>query len=304
MEEILKQWSGDAFSLAPYTYNATSLTSRDYRSTRGAALIQSSNPLLPEVTEIAGGPSTRRARQLSRLDIPSGAAAAAGEIEFQLNGDQGGEGTWPLCEDLGQQAGRGDREGVRGWAPRGSASSLRSSMAASPSRSGKQTTVSFANHSGERPESRPSSCAPTPWQSIDGVSYDDTEVEQLDVMESCCAPHAAEHPLAVSNCHMLKFLAAFGTLQGRKEDGVAPRRRRSRKFPRASSLSAGNSSESPASLTAGLRSGSSDQSGSRRPSLLGAPDQKLPALPQTKPRGMLADASRGCVHVICVGSTC
>lgn len=45
---------------------------------------------------------------------------------------------------------------------------------------------------------------------MDGVSYNDEELETLPASDSCCQPAAAESQLAVSNCHMLKFLAQLG----------------------------------------------------------------------------------------------
>lgn len=38
--------------------------------------------------------------------------------------------------------------------------------------------------------------------------------------EAYCSPFASHSPLAVSNCHMLKFLGESGKLEGRKESGV------------------------------------------------------------------------------------
>ena len=55
---------------------------------------------------------------------------------------------------------------------------------------------------------------------MDGVSYDDAELETLDVTESYCQPVAAESELAVSNCHMLKFLAQVGRQHARRDSGL------------------------------------------------------------------------------------
>ena len=63
----------------------------------------------------------------------------------------------------------------------------------------------------------------SPRQSLDSSS----RLNSLDlatptdqVLESSCPPYAAKSPLAVSNCHMLKFLQASGPVLGRKESGV------------------------------------------------------------------------------------
>lgn len=40
------------------------------------------------------------------------------------------------------------------------------------------------------------------------------------IIESCCPPYATKSPLAVSTCHMLKFLNSSGPMIGRKESGV------------------------------------------------------------------------------------
>lgn len=59
-----------------------------------------------------------------------------------------------------------------------------------------------------------------PRKSMDGLSYDDTELETLDVTESYCQPFAAEGETAVSNCHMLKFLAQVGRQHARRDSGL------------------------------------------------------------------------------------
>ncbi|KAL3135159.1 hypothetical protein ABBQ38_006252 [Trebouxia sp. C0009 RCD-2024] len=54
----------------------------------------------------------------------------------------------------------------------------------------------------------------------DVTSYNDEELETLDVTESCCQPCAEGSPLAVSNCHMLKFLAQLGHQKARRNSGL------------------------------------------------------------------------------------
>lgn len=56
---------------------------------------------------------------------------------------------------------------------------------------------------------------------MDGVSYDDDELETLEAPESCCQPFAADSLLAISNCHMLQFLAELGPQCARKDSGLA-----------------------------------------------------------------------------------
>ena len=124
-----------------------------------------------------------------------------------------------------------------------------------------------------------------PRRSTEGVSYDDAELEQLDMLDSCCGPCAAESPLAVSNCHMLKFLAPFGPVQGRKEESLAPRA--SRKGPVVSQELPGSMSN----LTALRSDSSSSLMGSRRTSLMLQSEPKLPVISESKPQGM-----SNCVH--------
>lgn len=57
-------------------------------------------------------------------------------------------------------------------------------------------------------------------KSADGFGYTDSEVETLEVPDSSCQPFAADSPLAVSNCHMLKFLAGLGHQNPRKDYGL------------------------------------------------------------------------------------
>ena len=105
------------------------------------------------------------------------------------------------------------------------------------------------------------------------------------MMDSCCAPHAAASSLAVNNCHMLKFMAASGIMQGRREEVV-----------RLSFLQQALSGKSPSDsqdlhgispVVSRLRSDSSATSigASRRPSLLGRLDSKLVVVTEAKPRG-------------------
>ena len=54
----------------------------------------------------------------------------------------------------------------------------------------------------------------------DVASYNDEELGTLYVTESCCQPCAADSPLAVSNCHMLKFLAQLGHRKARRDSGL------------------------------------------------------------------------------------
>ena len=50
-----------------------------------------------------------------------------------------------------------------------------------------------------------------------GVTYEEEELETLKISESCCPPAAADSPLAVSNCHMLHFLAQLGHQHARTD---------------------------------------------------------------------------------------
>ena len=59
-----------------------------------------------------------------------------------------------------------------------------------------------------------------PRKSVDGVDYDDDELETPEASESCCQPFAADSPLAVSNCHMLQFLADLDPQHARRDAGL------------------------------------------------------------------------------------
>lgn len=75
----------------------------------------------------------------------------------------------------------------------------------------------------------------SPRTSLDGnIRRDSLDLAQPSdqVIESCCPPCAAKSPLAVSNCHMLKFLHSSGRMIGRKESGVL----RGRQFMSLASL--------------------------------------------------------------------
>ena len=58
--------------------------------------------------------------------------------------------------------------------------------------------------------------APSP-ESASSESSDNGEAQ---AEEAYCSPYASHSPLAVSNCHMLKFLGELGRIEGRKESGV------------------------------------------------------------------------------------
>ena len=80
-----------------------------------------------------------------------------------------------------------------------------------------------------------------------------SEVQGGVAEDAFCTPHASHSPLAVSNCHMLKFLAESGLVEGRREGGTvrsnASRSLTSKKYSQAAEssqrmlLSAGNSLE-------------------------------------------------------------
>lgn len=59
--------------------------------------------------------------------------------------------------------------------------------------------------------------APPPESASSRASFDSGEAQ---VEEAYCSPYASHSPLAVNNCHMLKFLGELGRLEGRKESGV------------------------------------------------------------------------------------
>ncbi|DBA84440.1 TPA: hypothetical protein ACH3X1_006072 [Trebouxia sp. C0004] len=59
--------------------------------------------------------------------------------------------------------------------------------------------------------------APSPESASSRESSDNCEAQ---AEEAYCSPYASHSPLAVNNCHMLKFLGELGRLEGRKESGV------------------------------------------------------------------------------------
>lgn len=291
MEAVLQQWNGDAFQLAPVPAGSAPNTTFTAKATRGAAFLESRDLVLPELMDapadqMAETPRIKSAPFLSLT--PSGNDVTTSDVTVPLKG--GDEGlNFNLSAQLGQAATRG---GVRGWSPR---VPLRSNKTGGPD---KFNAVSFApqpqpsNSTSLKRMPSSSSFAPGARRSVDGVmvSYDDSELEQLDVVDSCCAPYASASPLAVSNCHMLKFLAASGTLHGCKEEVVGPHRRSF--LHQAASVSAGNSPRGSQDLhssfpgATGVRSNSSSINGSRRPSSLGPSDSRLPVITDAKPKGM------------------
>lgn len=122
----------------------------------------------------------------------------------------------------------------------------------------------------------------SPRQSLDGNSRLgslDLVKPSEETLESCCPPYAAKNPLAVSNCHMLKFLQTSGPVLGRNESGVL----RGRKYMSlASRLGADVDPFNKRSL---LTPGNSLDTGFKLPLL----DKQL-----TIPKGSLA--SKGWVH--------
>ena len=58
-------------------------------------------------------------------------------------------------------------------------------------------------------------------KSGDGARYTDDELQTLQVSDSCCQPFAADSQVAVSNCHMLKFLTDSGHQNPRKDYGLS-----------------------------------------------------------------------------------
>jgi len=301
MEAVLKQWNGDAFNLAPVPKGHN--LSTPAKTTRGAALLESGSVVLPELAE--GSPRIKSAPLPNSLQS-SDVNVAAGAITLQLKGEASlPPPELPLQHDQGGRT-AGCRE-LRGWTPLSPDLDVRGSRPASsnPGPHEKCITFSFAPEFKERrPITRmPSVSALAKRRSIDGqVSYDDSELMQLEILDSCCPPHAAASSLAVNNCHMLKFMAASGIMQGRREEVVAPHRLSF--LQQAWSASTGKSPRDSKDLHGSfpvvtrLRSDSSGTStgASRRPSLLGRSDSKLSGVPEAKPRGTVSPMM---VHVTC-----
>lgn len=297
MDDVLRQWSGDAYNLAPIPSHAG--FGGNALPTLGAALLDSGALALPETVgplaaEQSMTPRIKSAPQLSAQEVlsdPSSNSVVA-EAELQPMTAEDDSRGYPLTLS---EAGRSVSGGMKGWGPRSPHTNMRSSFAIGNTKLSKQA-VSFAT-SGPgaiRREGRASAlAAPSPGRSINGVSYTDAEMQQLGVMDSCCAPFAAGDPLAVSNCHMLKFLAASGVvLEGRREAVVVPQRR-PRRFGKSSSLSAKRSprpSQDPQpNMSGGSGSSSVGNGGSRLNSL--KPDMKATGLAAPKTRGTKLDGT-------------
>lgn len=305
MDDVLRQWSGDAYNLAPIP------TAPGFggHATLGAALLDSGALPLPETAgphaaEQSMTPRIKSAPQLSSQEVlsdPSSSSIVA-EAELQPMTAEGDSRGHPLTLS---EAGRSVSGGMRGWGPRAPHANMRSSLAVGSSKLSKQA-VSFAP-SGPvaiRREGRASAVASSPSRSIDGVAYTDDEMQQLGVTDSCCAPFAAGDPLAVSNCHMLKFLAASEVvLEGRQEAVVVPQRR-PRKFGKSSSLSARRSPRPSQDLQANTSGGSGSSSvgngGSRLNSL--KPDMKAAGLATPRIRGTKLDSTK--VEFLAVSLAC
>ena len=206
-----------------------------------------------------------------------------------------GEGSVPPPELPFQQDQGGRLAELRGWTPLSPGVNARSSRPASsnPGAHEKCNTVSFAPDFKERrPITRmPSVSAFAKRRSTDGqIGYDDSELMQLEMTDSRWPPPCSCHSLAVNNCHMLKFMAASGIMQGRREEVVVPHR--------LSFLQQALSGKSPSDsqdlhgsfpVVSRLKSDSSGTSigASRRPRLLGRSDSKLVVVTEAKPRGTL-----------------
>ena len=306
MDDVLKQWSGDAYNLAPISSSAGNNAGFGGKATAGAALLDSGAlPLLkipqpgPLATEESMTPRIKSAPQLSLLEgdeDPSNVSATA-EAELQLMAAEEAPQPNPSMPLELSQAGRSESGGMKGWTPRAphTGMHMRSSLALGNSKLSKQA-VSFAPAGAVRREGRASaSAAFSPGRSADGVSYTDAEMQQLAVTDSCCAPFAAQDPLAVSNCHMLKFLAASGAIQGRQEEVVAPLRL-SHKFGRSALRSAKPGSthishdpELACHMSSGSGSSSAGNANSRIDSLKLAADLKTTGLAVPNVRGTLDD---------------
>ncbi len=294
MEAVLKQWNGDAFNLAPVPKGHNLGTPA--KTTRGAALLESGSVVLPELAEES--PRIKSVPLPKSLQCPDD-DGAAGDIALQFKG----ESSMPPFE-LPLQHDQGGRIAeLRGWTPLSPGVDVRSSRPAfsNPGAHEKCNTVTFApEFKQRRPVTRmPSVSAFAKRRSTDGqISYDDSELMQLEMVDSCCPPQAAASSLAVSNCHMLKFMAASGIMQGRREEVVVPHRRsflQQALSGRSQSDSQDLHSSFP--VVSRLRSDSSGTSigASRRPSLLGRSDPKLVVVTEAKPRGSVTLMSQVCI---------
>ncbi len=294
MEAVMKQWNGDAFNLAPVPKGQNLGTPA--KTTRGAALLESGSVVLPELAEES--PRIKSVPPPGSLQCPDD-DVTGGDIALQFKS----EASMPPLE-LPLQHDQGGRVAeLPGWSPQSPGADVRSSRPAvgNPGAHEKCNTVTFAPEFRQRrPVTRmPSVSAFAKRRSIDGqVSYDDSELMQLEMMDSCCPPQAAASSLAVSNCHMLKFMAASGIMQGRREEVVVPHRRSF--LQQASSGRSPNDSQDlhgSVPVVTRLRSDSSGTSigASRRPSLLGRSDSKLVVVTEAKPRGTVTRMSQLCI---------
>ena len=79
----------------------------------------------------------------------------------------------------------------------------------------KQSNVHLAAE--DKPPKRGSQTPPRKSLTGEDVTYSEDEMATMETSESCCQPAAADSPLAVSNCHMLHFLAQQGRQTARTD---------------------------------------------------------------------------------------
>ena len=214
MELVLQQWRGERSSL---DRRGQDFTAAGAARTKGAALLQAGMIAIPDVTdagELSPSPRIKSAPQLDRT--------LSHQSSLYDTGDGTGRGMQrmdsgiePASAALGRQSSVAKQ---KGWA-------VPHSVVRTPAANNRASkpSVTFASgHSNDRPTSGMSKMFPQRRPS-EGVTYTDAELEELEELDATCQPVAASSPLAVSNCHMLKFLAQYGRQQGRRESLIGPK---------------------------------------------------------------------------------
>lgn len=221
MDTVLQQWRRGAFGS---NSSARPGVPASLGTTKGAALLQAGGMVIPDIVvedadELVMSPRIKSAPQLLR---------SSSEIQrtTESPGDPSCSGSSLQHVDSGIAVTAGaalDRQtsqaGQKSWfaRPPGALRTMPSSSRIS------RQGVTFAPAAAADRASTGLSKMLGPRRSTEGVSYDDTELDELEATDATCQPVAASSALTVGNCHMLKFLGQYGRQQGRRESVIGPK---------------------------------------------------------------------------------
>ena len=158
MDDVLNQWSGDAYNLAPIPAPDGSPAGSGGKATLGAALLSSGALSLPDFAESLAAeqdmtPRIKSAPQLSLLEIPedSTSCLALADAELQPRPDEDTPLVYPSMPLDPSQADHSDNGSMKSWTQRalyaGTHTHMRSSLATRNNKFSKQV-VSFAPSGG------------------------------------------------------------------------------------------------------------------------------------------------------------